>query len=100
MRASVTFVSLASPLSPLFLNRLQTASRKPRRAENDRNGSTHDRVLTMIHLPESPRSSAAALAAAAMEAGRPPPGAPPLGDVPLASSGSPFRRKFPNSPRH
>ena len=68
MPAIVALVSFASPLSPRLLNFFQTFSRRSRRVENVRNGSTLDRVLTIAHLPGSPRSSAAAFAAETSDA--------------------------------
>ena len=42
----------ASPLSPRLLNFFQTRSRRSRRLEKVRNGSTLERVLTITHLPD------------------------------------------------
>ena len=63
----VAFVSFASPLSPRLLNFFQTFSRRSRRGENVRTGSTLDRVLTITHLPSSFRSDAASFADATTE---------------------------------
>ena len=58
--AIVALVSLASPLSPRLLNAFHTRSRRSRRDDEVRNGSTDDRVFTIAHLPSSFRSLAAA----------------------------------------
>ncbi len=71
MAVMMALVSLASSLSPRLLNFFQTISRRCRRVENVRNGSTLDRVFTMAHDPARPRSSAAVFAAAATDAGSP-----------------------------
>ena len=47
MAVIVALVSFASPLSPRLLNFFQTISRRSRRGENVRNGSTLDRVFTI-----------------------------------------------------
>ena len=67
----VALLSLALPLSPRAVNALNTFSRRSRRAELFRNGSTKERDSVMIALPGMPRSSAAALAAAMKLSGRP-----------------------------
>jgi hypothetical protein len=53
MRAMVALVSFASPLSPRPLKRFHTCSRRSRRSDEVRNGSTLDRVLTTTHLPRA-----------------------------------------------
>ena len=55
--------SLAAPLSPRAIQARKTFSRRSRRAENCRNGSTLDRDSVITCLPACPRSSAAARAA-------------------------------------
>ncbi len=50
--SAVELVSLPSALSPRLLNFFQTRSRRSRRVENIRKGSTLERVLTMTHFPE------------------------------------------------
>ena len=60
MRAIVWWVSLSPPLSPRCLNAFHTFSRRSRRDDHCRNGSTLDRVLTTSDLPSSLRSPAAA----------------------------------------
>ena len=47
MAVMVALVSFASPLSPRLLNFLQTISRRSRRGDDVRNGSTLDRVFTI-----------------------------------------------------
>src|SRR4029079_9118877 len=59
IRGKVLWVSLSPPLSPRFLNAFHTCSRRSRRDDAARNGSTLDRVLTTAHLPSSLRSAAA-----------------------------------------
>ena len=71
MRAMIALVSFSPPLSPRFLNAFHTFSRRSRRDEALRNGSTLERVLTTAHLPASSRSSAAALYAATSDGDRP-----------------------------
>jgi hypothetical protein len=67
----VALLSLALSLSPRAVNALNTFSRRSRRLELLRNGSTKDRDSVMIALPAMPRSSAAARAAAMKVSGRP-----------------------------
>ena len=64
-------LSLALPLSPRAAKALNTFSRRSRRAELFRNGSTEERDSVTIALPALPRSSAAALAAATKLSDRP-----------------------------
>ena len=56
----VALLSLALPLSPRAVKALNTFSRRSRRLELFRNGSTKERDSVMIALPAMPRSSAAA----------------------------------------
>jgi hypothetical protein len=65
------FVSCRLLLSPRPLNARQTFSRRSRRFDAARNGSTLERVLTMTQTPGTPRSTAAARADVTCEAGRP-----------------------------
>ena len=58
----MALLSLALPLSPRAVKALKTFSRRSRRAELFRNGSTEERDSVTIALPAMPRSSAAALA--------------------------------------
>ena len=67
----VALLSLALPLSPRAVKALKTFSRRSRREELFRNGSTEERDSVTIALPAMPRSSAAALAAATKASGRP-----------------------------
>ena len=67
----VSLLSLALPLSPRAVKALNTFSRRSRRVELFRNGSTKERDSVMTALPAMPRSSAAALAAATKLSDRP-----------------------------
>ena len=67
----VALLSLALPLSPRAVKALKTFSRRSRRDELFRNGSTEERDSVTIALPAMPRSSASALAAATKASGRP-----------------------------
>ena len=67
----VALVSCESPLSPRLTNVRQTFSRRSRRVEYSRNGSTAERVLSTAPLALMPRDSAAAASAARVDAGRP-----------------------------
>ena len=67
----VALLSLALPLSPRAVKALKTFSRRSRRDELFRNGSTEERDSVTIALPSMPRSSAVALAAATKASGRP-----------------------------
>ena len=58
----VALLSLALPLSPRAVKALNTFSRRSRRVELFRNGSTKERDSVMTALPGMPRSSAAAFA--------------------------------------
>ena len=53
MAVIVTLVSFASPLSPRLLNFLHTISRRSRRGDDVRNGSTLDRVFTIARPPST-----------------------------------------------
>jgi hypothetical protein len=64
-------LSLALLLSPRAVKALNTFSRRSRRMELFRNGSTEERDSVTIALPSIPRSPAAALAAAMKLSGRP-----------------------------
>src|ERR1700730_3834746 len=55
-----SLLSLALPLSPRAVKALKTFSRRSRRPELFRNGSTNDRDSVMIALPAMPPSSGAA----------------------------------------
>ena len=66
----VALLSLALPLSPRAVKALKTFSRRSRRVELFRNGSTKERDSVTIALPAMPRSSAAALAAATKLSGQ------------------------------
>ena len=66
----VALLSLALPLSPRAVKALNTFSRRSRRVELFRNGSTEERDSVTIALPAMPRSSAAALAAATKLSGQ------------------------------
>ena len=67
----VALLSLALLLSPRAVKALNTFSRRSRRLELFRNGSTEDRDSVTIALPAMPRSSAAAFAAATKLSERP-----------------------------
>lgn len=67
----VALLSLSLPLSPRAVKALNTFSRRSRRVELFRNGSTKDRDSVMIALPGMSRSLAAALAEATKLSGRP-----------------------------
>ena len=67
----VSLLSLALPLSPRAVKARNTFSRRSRRSELFRNGSTKDRDSVMIALPAMPRSSAAAFAVATKLVGQP-----------------------------
>ena len=93
----VAFVSLASPLSPRLLNFFQTCSRRSRRVENVRNGSTLDRVLTIAHRPASLRSAAAAAAAETSDAGSPAGSSSRSSTIQVFSSASTFALNSENN---
>ncbi len=88
IRVMIPFVSFASPLSPRLLNFFHTASRRSRRAENARNGSTLERVFTITHPSLRPRSVAAALAADTSDGGSPARSASESSTVQVFSSAS------------
>ena len=66
----VSLLSLALPLSPRAVKALNTFSRRSRRVELFRNGSTKERDSVITALPAMPRSSAAAFAAATKLSGQ------------------------------
>ena len=67
----VALLSLVLPLSPRVVKALKTFSRRSRRDELFRNGSTEERDSVTIALPAMPRSSASAFAAATKASGSP-----------------------------
>ena len=69
--AMIALLSVLPPVSPRAIQARNAFSRRSRRAENCRNGSTLERCKVMTCLPVMPRSSAAALAAARTKSGRP-----------------------------
>ncbi len=67
----ISLLSLALSLSPRAVKALNTFSRRSRRVELFRNGSTNERDSVTIALPAMPRSLAAASAAAIKLSERP-----------------------------
>src|SRR5262245_66168636 len=66
----IALLSFPPPPSPRAIQARKIFSRRSRRAENCRNGSTLERDVVTACLPASPRSSAAARAAARTKSGR------------------------------
>src|SRR6266540_21257 len=69
--AMIALLSVGPPPSPRAIQARNTFSRRSRRAENCRKGSTLEREMVMTCLPASPRCSAAARAAAHTKSGSP-----------------------------
>src|ERR1043166_6516794 len=67
----IALLSVLPPLSPRAIQARNTFSRRSRRAENCRNGSTLDRPSVMTCLPAMSRSVAAERAACRTKSGRP-----------------------------
>jgi hypothetical protein len=71
MRTTVLRLSVLPPFSPRLIHAFHASSRRSRRAENCRNGSTLERASVMAWLPGLPSWTAAWAAASRTEAGRP-----------------------------
>ena len=64
-------LSRAPPLSPRMMNIRHTFSRRSRRVDRVKNGSTLERVLTTAHFPAWPRLAAAEAATSRSAGGNP-----------------------------